>query len=308
MIWLLCAPAEDMTPVFGEYMTITELGTYVFTFEADGAVTAVWVVRCVERPIYVPDPEPDPEPESAWTQNGNNAYDFSEQSDGSLTVTYSENGPAEWSCLAYDKDEADGYLYAVVTLRNDGAVRVLYGIDWNDQNARVYGFIEPGDTVSVEVSKPNTRSAAGPINVFIDSCYGAGYENDRPGMFSGKVTILSVEYSNESTAPESPWTANSNYFTADGNTITFEGLPIGSFMGFVLTCLALLVDFIVLLLSKKRRSLHDMIAHTEVLTVVAKERGEGGGSDELSSSLMQAKEELSGEPSEEGEVPLREKD
>ena len=86
------------------------------------------------------------------------------------------------------------------------------------------------------------------------------------------------------------------------------GLPIGSFMGFVLTCLALLVDFIVLLLSKKRRSLHDMIAHTEVLTAVAKEQGEGGGSDELSSNLMQAKEELSGEPSEEGEVPLREKD
>ena len=225
------APAEDMTPLFGEYMTITELGTYVFTFEADGAVTAVWVVRCVERPIYVPDPEPDPEPESAWTQNGNNAYDFSEQSDGSLTVTYSENGPAEWSCLAYDKDEADGYLYAVVTLRNDGTVKVLYGIDWNDQNARVYGFLEAGETVSVEVRKPNTRSAAGPINVFIDSCYGAGYENDRPGMFSGKVTILSVEYSNESTAPESPWTANSNYFTADGNTITFEGLPIGSWTG-----------------------------------------------------------------------------
>ena len=228
------APAEDMTPVFGEYMTITELGTYVFTFEADGAVTAVWVVRCVERPIYIPDPEPDPEPESAWTQNGNNAYDFSEQSDGSLTVTYSENGPAEWSCLAYDKDEADGYLYAVVTLRNDGTVKVLYGIDWNDQNARVYGFIEPGKTVSVEVSKPNTRSAAGPINVFIDSCYDAGYKNEKPTSFSGKVTILSVEYSNETTvepAPESPWTANSNYFTADGNTITFEGLPIGSWTG-----------------------------------------------------------------------------
>ena len=225
------APAEDMTPVFGEYMTITELGTYVFTFEADGAVTAVWVVRCVERPIYVPDPEPEPEPESAWTQNGNNAYDFSEQSDGSLTVTYSENGPVEWSCLAYDKDEADGYLYAVVTLRNDGTVKVLYGIDWNNAEDRKYGFIEPGDTVIVEVSKPNARSAAGPINVFIDSCYGAGYENDRPGMFSGKVTILSVEYSNESTAPESPWTANSNYFTADGNTITFEGLPIGSWTG-----------------------------------------------------------------------------
>ena len=224
------APAEDMTPVFGEYMTITELGTYVFTFEADGAVTAVWVVRCVERPIYVPDPEP----ESAWTQNGNNAYDLSEQSDGSLTVTYSENGPAEWSCLAYDKDEADGYLYAVVTLRNDGAVRVLYGIDWNDQNARVYGFIEPGQMVSVEVRKPNTRSAAGPINIFIDSCYDAGYESEKPTSFSGSVTILSVTYSNETTvepAPESPWTANSNYFTADGNTITFEGLPIGSWTG-----------------------------------------------------------------------------
>ena len=91
-----------------------------------------------------------------------------------------------------------------------------------------------GETVSVEVRKPNTRSAAGPINVFIDSCYGAGYESEKPTSFSGKVTILSVTYSNETTvepAPESPWTANSNYFTADGNTITFEGLPIGSWTG-----------------------------------------------------------------------------
>lgn len=86
------------------------------------------------------------------------------------------------------------------------------------------------------------------------------------------------------------------------------GLPIGSFMGFVLTCLALLVDFIVLLLSKKRHSLHDMIAHTEVLMLETEEKVAGGGSDELSSSLMQAKEELVGEPAEEGEVPLREKD
>ena len=225
------APAEDMTPVFGEYMTITELGTYVFTFEADGAVTAVWVVRCVERPIYVPDPEPDPEPETEWVDSGTGSFDLTPASDGSVQVTYPEAGPAEWSCIAYDAPEADNYLYAVVTLRNDGAVRVLYGIDWNDQNARVYGFLEAGETVSVEVRKPNTRSAAGPINVFIDSCYDAGYKNEKPTSFSGKVTILSVEYSNESTAPESPWTANSNHFTADGNTITFEGLPIGSWTG-----------------------------------------------------------------------------
>ena len=225
------APAEDMTPVLGEYMTITELGTYVFTFEADGAVTAVWVVRCVERPIYVPDPEPDPEPETEWVDSGTGSFDLTPAADGSVQVTYPEAGPAEWSCIAYDAPEADNYLYAVVTLRNDGAVRVLYGIDWNDQNARVYGFLEAGDTVSVEVSKPKTRSAAGPINVFIDSCYDAGYKNEKPTSFSGKVTILSVEYSNESTAPESPWTANSNHFTADGNTITFEGLPIGSWTG-----------------------------------------------------------------------------
>ena len=201
-----------MTPVFGEYMTITELGTYVFTFEADGAVTAVWVVRCVERPIYVPDPSPDPEPETEWADSGTGSFDLTPAADGSVQVTYPEAGPANGSCIAYDAPEADNYLYAVVTLRNDGAVRVLYGIDWNDQNARVYGFLEAGETVSVEVSKPKTRSAAGPINVFIDSCYDAGYKNEKPTSFSGKVTILSVEYSNESTAPESPWTANSNLF------------------------------------------------------------------------------------------------
>ena len=228
------APAEDLTPVLGEYMTITELGTYVFTFEADGAVTAVWVVRCVERPIYIPDPEPDPEPETEWVDSGTGSFSIAPAADGSVQVTYPEAGPAEWSCIAYDAPEADNYLYAVVTLRNDGAVRVLYGIDWNDQSARVYGFLEAGEKVSVEVRKPNTRSAAGPINVFIDSCYDAGYKNEKPTSFSGKVTILSVKYSNETTvapAPESPWTANSNYFTADGNTITFEGLPIGSWTG-----------------------------------------------------------------------------
>ena len=160
-------------------------------------------------------------------------YTVSEK-DGITNVVYEGIAPSGWTCIAYDTADANGKTAAILTIRNNGTEKVLYGIDWNDQNARVYGFIEPGDTVSVEVSKPNTRSAAGPINIFIDSCYDAGYENEKPTSFSGRVTILSVTYSNETTvepAPESPWTANSNYFTADGNTITFEGLPIGSWTG-----------------------------------------------------------------------------
>lgn len=232
------APAEDMTPVFGEYMTITELGTYVFTFEADGAVTAVWVVRCVERPIYIPDPEPDPEPESAWTQNGNNAYDFSEQSDGSLTVTYSEDGPKDWSCVTYDaSDKIKDYNTVAVTLRNNGSVPAYVGVNWGSDTdtyatERKYVTIAAGAVETIEVpyyGSTLSRAIDASVNIFIDSCYAS--EQDKPGSYSGSVTIVSIDFSNKEPAETSPWSGAGVYtVTAEEgvSNITYSGVsPTG---------------------------------------------------------------------------------
>ncbi len=233
------APAEDMTPVFGEYMTITELGTYVFTFEADGAVTAVWVVRCVERPIYVPDPEPDPEPETEWVDSGTGSFDLTPAADGLAQITYDKTeGPKDWSCVTYDaSDKIKDYNTVAVTLRNNGSVPAYVGVNWGSDTVtnateRKYVTIAAGTEATIEVpyyGSTLSRAIDASVNIFIDSCYAS--ESDKPTIYSGSVTIVSVDFSNKEPAPESPWTANSNYFTADGNTITFEGLPIGSWTG-----------------------------------------------------------------------------
>ena len=233
------APAEDMTPVFGEYMTITELGTYVFTFEAEGAVTAVWVVRCVERPIYIPDPEPDPEPESAWVDSGTGSFDITPAADGLAQITYDKTeGPKDWSCVTYDaSDKIKDYNTVAVTLRNNGSVPAYVGVNWGSDTVtnateRKYVTIAAGTEATIEVpyyGSTLSRAIDASVNIFIDSCYAS--ESDKPTIYSGSVTIVSVDFSNKEPAPESPWTANSNYFTADGNTITFEGLPIGSWTG-----------------------------------------------------------------------------
>ena len=233
------APAEDMTPVFGEYMTITELGTYVFTFEADGAVTAVWVVRCVERPIYIPDPEPDPEPDTGWADSGKGSFDLTPAADGTVQVTYDKTeGPVDWSCVTFDaSDKIKDYNTVAVTLRNNGSVPAYVGVNWGSDTdtyatERKYVTIAAGTEATIEVpyyGSTLSRAIDALVNIFIDSCYAS--ESDKPTTFSGSVTIVSIDFSNKEPAPESPWTANSNYFTADGNTITFEGLPIGSWTG-----------------------------------------------------------------------------
>ena len=233
------APAEDMTPVFGEYMTITELGTYVFTFEADGAVTAVWVVRCVERPIYIPDPEPDPEPESAWVDSGTGSFDITPAVDGSVQVTYDKTeGPRDWSCVTFDaSDKIKDYNTVVVTLWNNGSVPAYVGVNWGSDTdtyatERKYVTIAAGAEKTIEVpyyGSTLSRAIDASVNIFIDSCYAS--ETDKPTTFSGSVTIVSVDFLNKEPAETSPWSGAGVYtVTAEEgvSNITYSDvLPTG---------------------------------------------------------------------------------
>lgn len=233
------APAEDMTPVFGEYMTITELGTYVFTFEADGAVTAVWVVRCVERPVYIPDPEPDSEPETEWVDSGTGSFDITPAVDGSVQVTYDKTeGPADWSCVTFDaSDKIKDYNTVAVTLRNNGSVPIYVGVNWGSDTdtyatERKYVTIAAGAEEIIEVpyyGSTLSRAIDASVNIFIDSCYASG--SDKPTTFSGSVTIVSVDFSNKEPAETSPWSGAGVYtVTAEEgvSNITYSDvLPTG---------------------------------------------------------------------------------
>lgn len=233
------APAEDMTPVFGEYMTITELGTYVFTFEADGAVTAVWVVRCVERPIYVPDPEPEPEPETEWVDSGTGSFDITPAADGLAQITYDKTeGPKDWSCVTFDaSDKIKDYNTVAVTLRNNGSVSAYVGVNWGSDTVtnateRKYVTIAAGTEATIEVpyyGSTLSRAIDASVNIFIDSCYAS--VSDKPTTFSGSVTIVSVDFSNKEPAETSPWSGAGVYtVTAEEgvSNITYSDvLPTG---------------------------------------------------------------------------------
>ena len=132
---------------------------------------------------------------SVWGQN-KGAYVIKAQEAGTAAnVTYENVGSNAWTCLAWGIDAAEGNT-ATIELRNNGTEKVLYGIDWNDEPARKYGFIEPGDTIEVKVQN---AAKTGAINIFIDSCYDAKDPNRQPtkDSYSGDIDILGVTFTDE---------------------------------------------------------------------------------------------------------------
>ena len=132
---------------------------------------------------------------SVWGQN-KGAYVIKAQEAGTAAnVTYENVGSNAWTCLAWGIDAAEGNT-ATIELRNNGTEKVLYGIDWNDEPARKYGFIEPGDTIEVKVQN---AAKTGAINIFIDSCYDADDPNRQPtkDSYSGDIDILGVTFTDE---------------------------------------------------------------------------------------------------------------
>lgn len=132
---------------------------------------------------------------SVWGQN-KGAYVIKAQEAGTAAnITYENVAAGAWTCLAWGIDAAEGNT-ATIELRNNGTEKVLYGIDWNDEPARKYGFIEPGDTIEVKVQN---AAKTGAINIFIDSCYDADDPNRQPtkDSYSGDIDILGVTFTDE---------------------------------------------------------------------------------------------------------------
>ena len=186
--------------------------------------------------IAPPEEPDDPDPvDVAWgvVDSGKSFYDIKEGENIDANVQYSGVSPNLWANLYRDVSADECKPNVKLTLRNNGTEKVLYGAELGAVETRKYGWIEPEQTVTVELNNENVYTV---INLFLDCCYQGDYTTDKVTL-SGNVDIVSVEFSGEFEAsdPEpvgSDWVAqNDAYFTVNGNTVTLNALPIGSWTG-----------------------------------------------------------------------------
>ena len=186
--------------------------------------------------IAPPEKPDDPDPvDVAWgvVDSGKSLYAIKEGENIDAKVQYSGVSPDLWANLYRDVSADECKPNVKLTLRNNGEEKVLYGADLGPEETRKYGWIEPGQTVTVELNNENVYTV---INLFLDCCYQGDYTTDKTAL-SGDVDILSVTFSGEFEAsdPEpvgSDWVAqNDAYFTVNGNMVTLNALPIDSWTG-----------------------------------------------------------------------------
>ena len=136
--------------------------------------------------------------DSGWNSSVSGAYTVSSEKAGVIAnVTYKDLAPDMWCCVAYAiNGTADGNTLTI-QLKNNGEGKVLYGIDWNSEATRQYGYIEPGATAEIRLQN---EAMTGPVNLFLDSCY-PGYDSSVTDPHSGDVDIVSMEFTNEEIAP-----------------------------------------------------------------------------------------------------------
>lgn len=136
--------------------------------------------------------------DSGWNSSVAGAYTVSSEKAGVIAnVTYKDLAPNLWCCVAYAINGTAEGNTLTIQLKNNGEEKVLYGIDWNSEATRQYGYIEPGATAEIELQN---EAMTGPVNLFLDSCY-PGYDSSVTDLHSGDVDIVSMEFTNEVIAP-----------------------------------------------------------------------------------------------------------
>ena len=191
-------------------------------------------VTFTDETIDTPDPDEPVIGSSAWgvVTDGAGKYVITEE-DGVTNVTYSDVSPTLWANLYRDVSADECKPEVTLKLRNNGTEKVHYGAELGTEDTRKYGWIEPGATVEVKLTNAVKYTV---INLFLDCCYQGDYTTDKTAL-SGDVDILSLTFSGEfeTSDPEpvgSDWVAqNDAYFTVNGNTVTLNALPIGSWTG-----------------------------------------------------------------------------
>lgn len=176
-------------------------------------------------PPEVPD-DPDPV-DVAWgvVDNGKSLYTITGGEEIDANVQYSGVSSGLWANLYRDVSADECRPNVKLTLRNNGEEKVLYGAELGAEETRKYGWIEPGQTVTVELNNENVYTV---INLFLDCCYQGDYTTDKDTL-SGNVDIVSVEFSGEFAPAEGDglvWGLNidATLITIDGKVITLNNV------------------------------------------------------------------------------------
>lgn len=136
--------------------------------------------------------------DSGWNSSVAGAYTVSSEKAGVIAnVTYKDLAPDMWCCVAYAINGTAEGNTLTIQLKNNGEGKVLYGIDWNSEASRQYGYIEPGATAEIRLQN---AAMTGPVNLFLDSCY-PGYDSSVTDPHSGDVDIVSMAFTNEEIVP-----------------------------------------------------------------------------------------------------------
>ena len=136
--------------------------------------------------------------DSGWNSSVSGAYTVSSEKAGVIAnVTYKDLAPNMWCCVAYAINGTAEGNTLTIQLKNNGEEKVLYGIDWNSEATRQYGYIEPGATAEIRLQN---EAMTGAVNLFLDSCY-PGYDSSVTDPHSGDVDIVSMAFTNEEIAP-----------------------------------------------------------------------------------------------------------
>lgn len=178
--------------------------------------------------IAPPEKPDDPDPvDVAWgvVDSGKSLYAIKEGENIDAKVQYSGVSPDLWANLYRDVSADECKPNVKLTLRNNGEEKVLYGADLGPEETRKYGWIEPGQTVTVELNNENVYTV---INLFLDCCYQGDYTTDKDTL-SGNVDIVSVEFSGEFAPAEGDglvWGLNidATLITIDGKVITLNNV------------------------------------------------------------------------------------
>ena len=178
--------------------------------------------------IAPPEEPDDPDPvDVAWgvVDSGKSLYTITGGEEIDANVQYSGVSPDLWANLYRDVSADECKPNVKLTLRNNGEEKVLYGAELGAEETRKYGWIEPGQTVTVELNNENVYTV---INLFLDCCYQGDYTTDKVTL-SGNVDIVSVEFSGEFAPAEGDglvWGLNSDatLITIDGKVITLNNV------------------------------------------------------------------------------------
>lgn len=182
------------------------------------------------RTIGTPDPDPQPEPVNGWgvVENGAGKYMISGKDGVLANVRYEGVTPNLWANLYRDVTAEERTDIVKITLRNNGEEKVLYGAELGAEETRKYGWIEPGQTVTVELNNENVYTV---INLFLDCCYQGDYTTDKVTL-SGNVDIVSVEFVEDVAPDPEPsalnWTTTAANLSVKDGVVTLNNLMDGA--------------------------------------------------------------------------------